>query len=96
MRAGVYGFVPLDASIDELCNAVLAVKSGQLWFDKALLDEMVIGAIEFERKGKAFFLDAAARVNHPLAKRMLDGQFTEGDTIHLDVSGDRFEFSKVR
>jgi len=49
MRAGVYGFVPMDASVDELCNAILAVKSGQLWFNKALLDEMVIDAIEFER-----------------------------------------------
>lgn len=49
MRAGVYGFVPIDASVDELCNAILAVKSGQLWFNKALLDEMVIDAIELER-----------------------------------------------
>ena len=49
MRAGVYGFVPMDASLDELCHAILAVKSGQLWFDKSLLDEMVIDAIEFER-----------------------------------------------
>jgi len=49
MRAGVYGFVPMDASLDELCNAILAVNSGQLWFNKALLDEMVIDAIEFER-----------------------------------------------
>ena len=49
MRAGVYGFVPIDASVEELCNATLAVKSGQLWFKKALLDEMVIDAIEFER-----------------------------------------------
>jgi len=49
MRTGVYGFVPMDASLDELCNAILAVNSGQLWFNKALLDEMVIDAIEFER-----------------------------------------------
>lgn len=49
MRAGVYGFVPMDASVDELCNAILAVNSRQLWFNKALLDEMVIDAIEFER-----------------------------------------------
>ena len=49
MRAGVYGFVPMDASVDELCNAILAVHSRQLWFNKALLDEMVIDAIEFER-----------------------------------------------
>lgn len=49
MRAGVYGFVPMDASVDELCSAILAVKSGQLWFDKTLLDEVVIDAMEFER-----------------------------------------------
>lgn len=49
MRAGVYGFIPMDASVNELCNAIIAVKSGQLWFNKALLDEMVIDAIEFER-----------------------------------------------
>jgi RNA polymerase sigma factor (sigma-70 family) len=50
MRAGVYGFVPMDASVDELCNAILAVKSGQLWFDKTLLDEVIIDAMEFERQ----------------------------------------------
>jgi len=49
MRAGVYGFVAIDASVDELCNAILAVNTGQLWFNKAVLDEMVIDAIEFER-----------------------------------------------
>ena len=49
MRAGVYGFVPMDASVDELCNAILAVKSGQLWFDKTLLDEVIIDAMELER-----------------------------------------------
>lgn len=49
MRAGVYGFLPMDASVDQLCEAVLSVKSGRLWFDKSLLDEMVIDAMEFER-----------------------------------------------
>lgn len=49
MRAGAYGFVPLDASVVELCNAIIAVQSGQLWFNKTVLDEMVIDAIEFER-----------------------------------------------
>jgi len=49
MRAGVYGFVAMDASVDELCSAILAVNSGQLWFNKTLLDEMVIDAIELER-----------------------------------------------
>jgi DNA-binding NarL/FixJ family response regulator len=48
MRAGVYGFVPTDASVEELCNAIIDVKSGQLWFNKSLLDEMIIDAIEFE------------------------------------------------
>ena len=38
MRVGVYGFVPMEASINELCDAILAVKSGHLWFDKSLLD----------------------------------------------------------
>jgi len=49
MRAGVYGFLPIDSSVEELCNAIIAVKSGQLWFNKSLLDEMVIDAIELER-----------------------------------------------
>ena len=49
MRAGVYGFLPMDASVSELCNAILAVKSGQLWYSKSLLDEMVFDAMEFER-----------------------------------------------
>ena len=49
MRAGAYGFVPLDASIDELCDAILIVKSGQLWFNRELLDEVVFDAMEFER-----------------------------------------------
>ena len=33
-------------------------------------------------------------IENPLAKRILDSQFTEGDTIYLDVTGDRFEFTK--
>lgn len=49
MRAGVYGFVPPDASIDELCEAIMSVKSGQLWFNRSLLDEVVFDAMEFER-----------------------------------------------
>ena len=49
MRAGVHGFVPIDAAIDELCEAILHVKSGQLWFNRSLLDEVVIDAMEFER-----------------------------------------------
>ena len=49
MRVGVYGFVPVGASIDELYEAILTVKSGQLWFDKTLLDEVIFDAMEFER-----------------------------------------------
>lgn len=72
MRAGVYGFVPLDASIDELCSAVLAVKSGQLWFDKALLDEMVIGAIEFERMIEESIKERISVLHQQLTKRERD------------------------
>ena len=32
-------------------------------------------------------------IENPLARRILDGEFSEGDTIRLEVSGDRFEFS---
>jgi len=32
-------------------------------------------------------------IENPLARRILDGQFNEGDTIRLDVSGERFEFA---
>ena len=49
MRAGVYGFVTMDSSVNILCKAILSVKSGQLWFNKALLDEIVIDALEFEK-----------------------------------------------
>lgn len=49
MRAGVFGFVPMEASFNELCDAILSVKAGQLWFNRALLDEVVFDAMEFER-----------------------------------------------
>ena len=49
MRTGVYGFLTMDSSIDILCKAILSVKSGQLWFNKTLLDEIVIDAMEFEK-----------------------------------------------
>jgi len=49
MRAGVYGFVPINSSVNELCDAILSVKSGKLWFDKTLLDEVIFDAMEFER-----------------------------------------------
>ena len=33
-------------------------------------------------------------IENPLAKRILDGQFTEGDTVRLGVEGDRFVFAR--
>jgi RNA polymerase sigma factor (sigma-70 family) len=72
MRAGVYGLVPLEASIDELCNAVLAVKSGQLWFNKSLLDEMVIDAIEFERMIEQSIKERISLLHQQLTKREYD------------------------
>ena len=33
-------------------------------------------------------------IENPLAKRILDGEFGEGDAIRLNVAGDRFEFTK--
>ncbi|NNJ96170.1 MAG: response regulator transcription factor, partial [Gammaproteobacteria bacterium] len=72
MRAGVYGFVPLDASVDELCNAILAVKSGQLWFNKSVLDEMVIDAIELERLIERSIRDRISVLHQQLTKRECD------------------------
>lgn len=72
MRAGVYGFVPLDASVDALCNAILAVKSGQLWFNKKLLDEMVIDAIELERLIEQSIKDRISVLHQQLTKRECD------------------------
>ena len=72
MRAGVYGFVPLDASVDELCKAILAVKSGQLWFNKTLLDEMVIDAIELERLIEQSIKDRISVLHQQLTKRECD------------------------
>ena len=72
MRAGVYGFVSLDASVDELCNAILAVKSGQLWFNKKLLDEMVIDAIELERLIEQSIRDRISVLHQQLTKRECD------------------------
>lgn len=48
MRVGVHGFVSTDSSVSKLCNSILAVKAGQLWFDKKLLDEVVTSAMEVE------------------------------------------------
>ena len=72
MRAGVYGFVPVDASVDELCNAILAVCSGQLWFNKSVLDEMVIDAIEFERMIEQSIKDRISALNQQLTNRERD------------------------
>jgi DNA-binding NarL/FixJ family response regulator len=72
MRAGVYGFVPLDASVDELCNAILAVKSGLLWFKKTVLDEMVIDAIELERLIEQSIRDRISVLHQQLTKRECD------------------------
>ncbi len=72
MRAGVYGYVPMDASVDELCNAILAVKSGQLWFNKSLLDEMVIDAIEFERLIEQSIKDRINTLSEQMTNRERD------------------------
>ncbi len=72
MRAGVYGFVPMDASVDELCNAIIAVRTGQLWFDKSLLDEMVIDAIEFERMIEQSINDRISALNEQMTERECD------------------------
>lgn len=72
MRAGVYGFVPMDASVDELCNAVSAVHSGQLWFDKSVLDEMVIDALEFERLIEQSINERISALNERMTRRERD------------------------
>ena len=72
MRAGVYGFVPSDASVDELCTAIIAVSSGQLWFNKSLLDEMVIDAIEFERLIEQSINERISALNDQMTKRERD------------------------
>ena len=35
------------------------------------------------------------RIENPLAKRILSGEFSPGDRIEVDVSGDVFEFNKI-
>ena len=72
MRAGVYGFVAMDASVDELCNAIIAVHSGQLWFNKSLLDEMIIDAIEFERMIERSINERISALNEQMTKRERD------------------------
>lgn len=72
MRAGVYGFVPMDASVDELCQSILAVNSGQLWFNKSLLDEIVIDAIEFERLIEQSIKERINALNAQMTKRESD------------------------
>jgi len=72
MRAGVYGFVAMDVSVDELCNAIIAVHSGQLWFTKSLLDEMIIDAIEFERMIEQSINQRISALNQQMTKRERD------------------------
>ena len=72
MRAGAYGFVPIDASVDTLCEAILAVSSGQLWFNKSLLDEMVIDAIEFERMIEQSIKERISALNEQMTRRESD------------------------
>ena len=69
MRAGVYGFVPLEVSVDELSNATLAVKSGQLRLNRTLLDDMVIDAIELERLIEQSIRDRISVLHRQLTKR---------------------------
>ena len=72
MRAGVYGFVAMDSSVDELCNAIIAVHSGQLWFNKSLLDEMIIDAIEFERMIERSINERISALNEQMTRRERD------------------------
>lgn len=72
MRVGVYGFVPIEASASELCDAILSVKSGELWFDKELLDEMVFDAMEFERLIEQSIKDRIGVLKDQLTKRERD------------------------
>lgn len=69
MRAGIYGFVTLDASIDMLCKAILSVKSAQLWFNKALLDEVVIDAMEFEKMIESSIKERIHVIKEQMTKR---------------------------
>ena len=72
MRAGVYGFVAMNASVDELCNAIIAVHSGQLWFNKSVLDEMIIDAIAFERMIEQSINERISALNELMTKRERD------------------------
>lgn len=72
MRAGVYGFVPIEASASELYEAILSVKSGELWFDKSLLDEMVFDAMEFERLIEQSIKDRIGVLKDQLTRRERD------------------------
>lgn len=72
MQAGVYGFVPANSSMDELYKAVLAVKAGQLWFNKALLDEMIFGALELERLIECSVKDRVGALKDKMTKRERD------------------------
>ncbi|UCD30674.1 MAG: hypothetical protein JSV03_07850, partial [Planctomycetota bacterium] len=34
-------------------------------------------------------------LENPLARRLLDGKFTDGDTIKIDTNGEVFNFTKT-
>ena len=80
MRAGVYGFLPMDTSLNELCDAILSVKSGKLWFDKRLLDEVVIDAMEIEH-----LIEQSIKKRIDLLKQEMTGR--ECDVFSLLLEG---------
>ncbi len=93
MRAGAYGFLPMDASVDELCSAILAVKSGQLWFNKSLLDEMIIDALQFERMIEDSIKDRIGILKEQMTNRerdvfclVLEGLSTKEIASHIHMS----------
>ena len=93
MRAGVYGFVTMDASVDKLCKAILSVKSGQLWFNKTLLDEIVIDALEFEKMIEHSIKERINVIKEQMTKResdvfclVLEGLSTKEIASHIHMS----------
>lgn len=69
MRTGVYGFINIDSSIELLGKAILSVKAGQLWFDKSLLDEIVIDALEFEKMIEHSIKDRISTIKEQMTER---------------------------
>jgi len=72
MRVGVFGFVPMNSSVNELCNAILSVKSGKLWFEKSLLDEVIFDAMEFERLIEQSIKDRIGVIKEQMTNRESD------------------------